>query len=59
MAAAFGLPVIVLFGPSDPIVWAPWKTESAVLASKADPIESISVSAVLNALANLSVGQVQ
>lgn len=59
MAAAFGLPVIVLFGPSDPVVWAPWKTECAVLASKADPIESISVSAVRNALANLSVGQVQ
>jgi hypothetical protein len=51
--------VIVLFGPSDPVVWAPWKTECAVLASKADPIESISVSAVRNALANLSVGQVQ
>lgn len=26
MAAAFGLPVVVLFGASDPVVWAPWKT---------------------------------
>jgi ADP-heptose:LPS heptosyltransferase len=30
MAAAFGIPVVVLYGPSDPVVWAPWKTESRV-----------------------------
>jgi len=28
MAAAFGVPVAVLYGTSDPIVWAPWKTAS-------------------------------
>ena len=33
MAAAFGLPVIVLFGPSIPEIWHPWRTESAVLTS--------------------------
>jgi ADP-heptose:LPS heptosyltransferase len=54
MAAAFGLPVIVLFSASDPVIWAPWKTESAVLTSK-----PILVSEVLAALATLSVGQVQ
>jgi heptosyltransferase-3 len=57
MAAAFGLPVVVLFGASDPVVWAPWKTESVVLNASA--IASIPVSDVLNALATLSLGQVQ
>jgi len=33
IAAAFGVPVVVLFGPSDPVNWAPWRTESQVLTS--------------------------
>lgn len=33
VAAAFGIPVVVLFGPSDPVAWAPWRTESRVLSS--------------------------
>jgi len=33
IAAAFGVPVVVLFGPSDPVTWAPWRTESQVLTS--------------------------
>jgi ADP-heptose:LPS heptosyltransferase len=57
MAAAFGLPVVVLFGASDPVIWAPWKTESVVLTAGA--IASIPVSEVLKAFATLSVGQVQ
>jgi ADP-heptose:LPS heptosyltransferase len=28
MAAAFGVPVTVLYGSSDPVVWAPWRTRS-------------------------------
>jgi heptosyltransferase-3 len=28
MAAAFGVPVVVLYGSSDPVVWAPWRTRS-------------------------------
>ncbi|MGC4049359.1 MAG: glycosyltransferase family 9 protein [Paludibaculum sp.] len=43
MAAAFGVPVVVLYGTSDPIIWAPWKTRSQVLASplglEAVPVE--------------------
>jgi ADP-heptose:LPS heptosyltransferase len=31
MAAAFGVPVAVIFGPSDSTVWAPWQTASQVL----------------------------
>lgn len=30
MAAAFGLPVVVLFGNSDHEIWAPWRTQSRV-----------------------------
>ena len=33
VAAAFGVPVVVLFGASDSIVWAPWRTESQILTS--------------------------
>lgn len=54
MAAAFGLPVVVLFGPSDEVVWAPWKTESIVI--KADgPIHSIQALQVMRALDRLRV----
>jgi ADP-heptose:LPS heptosyltransferase len=31
MAAAFGVPVLVLYGTSDPVVWAPWRTSSEVI----------------------------
>ena len=34
IAAAFGVPVVVLFGPSDPVTWAPWRTEARVLTSR-------------------------
>ena len=33
VAAAFGVPVVVLFGASDHVVWAPWRTEARVLTS--------------------------
>jgi ADP-heptose:LPS heptosyltransferase len=33
IAAAFGVPVVVLFGPSDPVNWAPWRTEAQVLTN--------------------------
>ena len=52
MAAAFGVPAVVLFGPSDPGIWSPWKTECAVLS--AQPIESIPPAEVLAAVARLS-----
>ncbi len=57
MAAAFGRPVVVLFGSSDPVIWAPWKTESQVFTTRADAgsIGSIPVAQVCAALARLSV----
>ncbi|MEQ1885041.1 MAG: glycosyltransferase family 9 protein [Bryobacteraceae bacterium] len=33
IAAAFGVPVVVLFGSSNPVTWAPWKTSAQVLVS--------------------------
>jgi ADP-heptose:LPS heptosyltransferase len=54
MAAAFGVPAIVLFGPSDPVVWAPWRTASQVLADKTD-IERIRIEDVLAAADRLKV----
>ena len=48
IAAAFGVPVVVLFGPSNPVTWAPWRTEARVLTS-ADSIANISLDEVLSA----------
>jgi len=33
MAAAFGLPMVVFFGSSDPAIWAPWRTSARVLTA--------------------------
>jgi heptosyltransferase III len=41
MAAAFGKPVVVLFGSSDPVVWAPWRTVSKSL------VDEVSISHIL------------
>jgi lipopolysaccharide heptosyltransferase III len=54
MAAAFGLPVIVIFGSSNVEVWRPWKTPSETLHSP-QGIASISTEQVLESLARLRV----
>lgn len=54
MAAAFGLPVLVLFGSSDPLVWAPWRTVSQIIVAR-DSIETVPVEEVLGALERLRV----
>jgi heptosyltransferase III len=45
IAAAFGVPVVVLFGPSNPVTWAPWRTEARVLTSQGNigqiPVEDV------------------
>jgi ADP-heptose:LPS heptosyltransferase len=48
VAAAFGIPVVVLFGPSDPVTWAPWRTEARVLTSSGS-IGQIAVEEVMAA----------
>ena len=49
MAAAFGRPVVVLFGTSDPVAWAPWRTRSETFVSPEGigriPIESVTAAA--------------
>jgi ADP-heptose:LPS heptosyltransferase len=52
IAAAFGRPVIALFGSSDVENWRPWRTENAVLTSP-NGISSIEVSEVAEAIDRL------
>jgi len=54
MAAAFGIPVMVIFGPSDRVVWAPWRTTAEMITGSAG-IESVSVREVEDALERLRV----
>jgi lipopolysaccharide heptosyltransferase III len=54
IAAAFGVPVVVLFGPSDPVNWAPWRTEAQVLTNPGG-IDQISVGEVVAAAEALRV----
>lgn len=49
IAAAFGIPAVVLFGPSDPVTWAPWRTESQVLTSP-DGMQGITTQDVVDSL---------
>ena len=52
MAAAFGVPVAVLYGSSDPVVWAPWRTRSEVFTG----LRQTSVPQVTAALGRLRQG---
>ena len=58
IAAAFGIPVVVLFGPSDPVTWAPWRTEARVLTSRGS-IGQIAVEEVMAAAEALRNGNVR
>lgn len=49
MAAAFGVPVVVIFGESNPAIWGPWRTASEVVPIVAEPAQ------VLEAVARLGV----
>ncbi len=51
IAAAFGVPVAVLFGSSDPVAWSPWRTESRVLPN----LVSVSPADVLHAVESIGV----
>lgn len=52
MACALGIPMVVLFGPSDHQVWAPWKPVAAEQIARRD-IGAITVDEVLRALEHL------
>ncbi len=54
IAAAFGVPVVALFGASNPVTWAPWRTEARVLTSP-DGIGAIETAEVIAAVGELKV----
>jgi ADP-heptose:LPS heptosyltransferase len=57
MAAAYGVPAVVIFGPSDPVVWAPWRVEAQVLTGAGGRIDSIGTAQVIQAADRLRVIQ--
>jgi ADP-heptose:LPS heptosyltransferase len=54
MAAAFGVPVVAIFGASDPAIWGPWRTASEIVTSP-DGVAGVEISQVLQALTRLRV----
>lgn len=52
IAAAFGVPSLVLFGPSNPEIWGPWQTEAVVLHSP-QGLDQVSSGQVIEALNRL------
>jgi len=54
MAAAFGMPSVVIFGASDPAIWGPWRARSEVVRAPGG-IAQVTVQQVLDALARLRV----
>ncbi len=54
IAAAFGVPVVAIFGSSDPDVWGPWRTTSVIVRSPAG-IQSVTEEQVLGALERMRV----
>ena len=54
MAAAFGAPVVALFGDSDPSIWGPWRTQARVLTSP-DGIGGIGVEEAIEAAHSIGV----
>lgn len=52
MAAAFGIPSVVLFSSSNPAIWGPWRTESEIVVAP-DGFSKVSVSRVIAALERL------
>lgn len=54
IAAAFGIPLVVLFGESDPVIWAPWRAQAQTLVARG-PMDRIQTVEVLRAIEMLGV----
>jgi ADP-heptose:LPS heptosyltransferase len=54
IAAAFGVPPVVIFGPSDPAIWGPWGTPGEVVKA-AGPIAGVNAEQVIAAIEHLRV----
>lgn len=52
IAAAFGIPSVVLFSSSNPAIWGPWRTDSEIVVAP-DGFSNVSVSRVIAALERL------
>ena len=53
IGAALGLPLVSLFGNSDPVTWRPWGVPHRVLQALSRDVNDISVEAVTAAVAGL------
>lgn len=56
IAAAFGVPLVAIFGPSDATTWAPWRTHAEVVDGRGS-MAGVSVEAVLAAIDRLEPGR--
>jgi len=54
LAAALGVPSVVIFGPADPAIWGPWRAPAEVVRAPGG-IAAVEVTQVLGALARLKV----
>lgn len=54
IAAAFGIPVVAIFGSSEPAIWHPWRTASAVVQNAAG-IQAVTEQQVTEALERMRV----
>jgi heptosyltransferase-3 len=52
VAAAFGVPQVVIFGPSDAEVWAPWRTPAEILQADG-PIRNVPVERAIRGIERL------
>ena len=52
IAAAYGVPVVAIFGASNPSAWAPWRTEARVLKSS-QGIEGVETAEAIAAVETL------
>jgi ADP-heptose:LPS heptosyltransferase len=56
MAAAFGVPTLVLFSTSDAAIRGPWQTESEIVVTR-DGLQNLTVSRVIAALERLTFSE--
>ena len=54
IAAAFNIPLVVLFGASDPVIWAPWRAHAQTLVANG-AMDRILTAEVLTAIEALGV----
>jgi len=54
VAAAFGVPSVVLFSASNPAIWAPWRTEAEIIVAP-EGLAHVTVSRIVAALERLRI----